>query len=345
MNHLEMTANHPVSGGRGGAGIVVGLLGPTAVGKTAVAVELACRVGTRVISCDSMQVYRGFPVLTNQPTVDVNKGVVHEMVGIVDPGETFSAGQYAARVRPLIEEDLAEHGWALVVGGTGLYMRAALAPLDAAPAVHEETRQRLEARAAVEGPAALHAELARLDPVAAAAIDPRNTRRVMRALGVIVSVGRPWSGRADLWDPHYYHPTLVVGLTLDREELYRRIDLRTYRMVQDGAVEEVERLRGQGVRGEESHEGPFTGSCEGSHTGVRSAIGYQELCRFLDGAQTLEETVSQIAAATRRYARRQLTWLRKLNDAVIIDVRNGTPEEIAEHILALALSRDHPKGV
>ncbi len=346
----------------GEAGVVIGLLGPTGVGKTAVALALAKllakewplppgstpgigaqRAGplatgaerpARIISCDSMQVYRGFPVLTNQPTGDGVETISHVAVGFVDPDQEFSVAQYSAYVRPLIAENLSARGWALVVGGTGLYMRAALAPLAVAAGGDPELRARLEARASGEGIAVLYRELARLDPEAAAAIEPRNSRRVIRALEAITLTGGQWSGRDDLWTPSYYHPTLLVGLVADRKELYRRIDLRAGRMLRQGAIEEVRRFR-EALSSEEAQPGG---------PGIRSAIGYPEICRFLDGEQTLEDTVTQAAAATRRYARRQLTWLRKLKDAVIIDGQGREPLEVAQDMLALARSGDHTRG-
>jgi tRNA dimethylallyltransferase len=306
--------------------MVVGLLGPTGVGKTAVASELARLLGARVISCDSMQVYRGFPVLTNQPSVEESAACGHELVGCVEPGQTFSAAEYAARARLLIEDDLDGAGWALVVGGTGLYMRAALAPLAVAAGGNPTLRDRLEARAAADGPGALHAELARLDPAAAQAIDCRNVRRVIRALEAVTTTGKAWSGRDDLWSPAYSHPTLVVGLVLERTELCSRIDARAARIFNEGAVEEVRRFREQSAPTESQPGG----------AGIRSAIGYPEICRYLDGQQTATDTIDQIAAATRRYARRQLTWLRKLEDAVIIDVRDTAPRQTAQKIADLA---------
>ena len=333
-----------------GLGVVIGLLGPTAVGKTAVGVELARLLADRsagrsasgsisqstgpVISCDSMQVYRGFPVLTNQPGAGGARVVPHTLVGLVDPSLEFSTVEYAEQARPLIAEGLASRGWALLVGGTGLYMRAALAPLAVAEYGDPELRARLEARAAAEGAAALHTELACLDPAAARAIDARNIRRVVRALEVVMLSGQTWSGRSDLWAPAYYNPTLVVGLVAQREELYRRIDARAARIIDEGAVGEVRRFRQE--RGPEGAQ-PGSG-------GIRSAIGYPEICRYLDGQQTRDETVIQVAAATRRYARRQLTWLRKLGGAVIIDAHERGPGEVAEEVLALALSGEHTKG-
>jgi len=307
------------------ASVVIGLLGPTAVGKTAVAAIVARSLGVRVISCDSMQVYRGFPVLTNQPSPGGMRGVEHMLVGFVDPVRSFSAAEYAACARPLVAADAEQVGAAVVAGGTGLYLRATLAPLAVAPG-DPAVRAGLEARAAAEGGAALHAQLAGLDPKAAEAVDPRNARRVIRALEAVLVGGKEWSGRDDLWNPRYDRLTLVVGLTLERADLYARIGSRASRMVEEGAVDEVRRFRE-----EHGREATAPGG-----SGIRSAIGYREICRHLDGELTREEAAEQIAGATRRYVRRQLTWLRKLKDAVIIDVHDRDPEGIAREILDLA---------
>lgn len=152
--------------------LVVGVLGPTVVGKTAVGVALARVLGVRVISCDSMQIYRGFPVLTDQPSLEEQAAAPHALVGVIDPRMSCTAAEYAALARPLIDEDLNATGRGLVVGGTGLYMRAALAPLAVAARADPEIRARLEKRAEIEGPEVLYAEFARFDPQAAAGIDP-----------------------------------------------------------------------------------------------------------------------------------------------------------------------------
>ncbi len=342
-----------------GPGTVIGLLGPTGVGKTAVAVALAAATGVSVISCDSMQLYSGFPVLTNQPTLEEACLVRHEMVGVIDPEQTFSAGEYAAAVQPLIEAELTRTGWALLAGGTGLYLRAALAPLAMAPVVDLRLRRTLEAQAAAEGPVSLHAELAELDPAAAAAIGPANTRRLIRALEVIQATGRPWSGRDDLWEPTYYNPTLLVALTLERAELCRRIDQRAEAIVRGGAVEEVRRYLeakteitaakpgvAQKTRSStvaEAAQGGAELHIGRAESGIESAIGFREVRRLAEGRQSVEETVAQVATATRRYARRQATWLRKLRGAVIIDVHDRGPGEIADHLLKVALSGEHTK--
>lgn len=314
-----------MSHGAGDQGVVIGLLGPTAVGKTAVAAALAQELGVRVISCDSMQVYSGFPILTNQPSAREMTEVEHALVGFLDPLAVFSAVEYAALAQPLLEDDLDRSGYALVAGGTGLYLRAAVAPLAVAPG-DPEVRARLEERAAAEGSDALHSELARLDPVAAASVDPRNARRVIRALEAVSVAGGAWSGRDDLWNPLYSHPTLVVGLTLDRSRLYPRIDARAGRMLREGAVDEV-----LGFRQRYGLEATQPGG-----PGIRSAIGYSEISRYLSDEISREEAAAEMAAATRRYARRQSTWLRKVRDAVMIDVQDRDPDDIVREILALA---------
>jgi tRNA dimethylallyltransferase len=327
-----------------GPGTVIAVLGPTGVGKTAVAVTLAARLGTRVVSCDSMQVYRGFPVLTNQPTAKEQGLARHEMVGVIEPSEVYSAGQYAADVAAFVDADVRDCGWALLVGGTGLYLRAALAPLAMAPSVNSQVRCHLEERAAREGPGALHRELLDLDPAAAYAIGFNNTRRLVRALGVILSTGQGWSGRDDLWHPAYRHRTLIIGLTLERADLYRRIDERSRSIVR-GAAEEVRRhLQTKPPPAPDIGDKiQADGSAVSAPAGIESAIGYREIKRHVLGGQSFDDTVSQVATATRRYARRQLTWLRKLEDAVIIDVRDRSPREVADQIMQLALSGEHTK--
>ena len=217
--------------------LVIGIQGPTGVGKTEVGVALARLLGTRIISCDSMQVYAGFPVLTNQPRGLEHASHLHELVGCVDAGRSLSAGEYAAMAKPLVDRELASCSWALVVGGSGLYMRAVLAPLATAKAMDLQQREVLETRAEHEGIDSLYQQLTELDPQAARCIDRRNARRVVRALEVVLGGHGLWSGRGDLWSPSYYHPTMIVGLVTDRGLLAGRILARAERMFDEGAVE------------------------------------------------------------------------------------------------------------
>ncbi len=312
-------------------GKVIGILGPTGVGKTAVAAHVAKLLGTRVISCDSMQLYRDFPVLTNQPTLAETGGVEHALVACLDPGTHCTAAAYAELARPLIAADLRERGAAVVAGGTGLYVRAALAPLAVAPR-DDDLRCRLEQRLAERGLADLFEELVRRDPEAARAVDPNNPRRVVRALEAVLC-GRHWSGRNDLWDPAYYHPTVIFALSLERDELYRRLEVRTRRMLETGAIEEVRRFHEAVGRERALPGGP----------GIRSAIGYREIWRYLEGEASFEDTVAQMTVATRRYVRRQVTWLRKVKGAVIIDLQRMEPEEAARKIVDLVWAGAAPR--
>ncbi len=294
------------------------------------AIRVACALGVRVISCDSMQLYRGLPVLTNQPSPEERALVEHALVGVADPDEEWTAATYAGHATAAVDADIARCGWALIVGGTGLYLRAALAPL-AIPSGHDPIlRARLEERAAGEGPDVLYEELRVLDPVAASRIHPHNVRRVVRALEVTIATGpQAWSGRDDLWRPAYRHPTTIIGLSMERSLLYERIDARALQMIGGGGVDEVaaDRTRRSRTPGAESY---------GGARGVCKAIGYAEISAYLDGDATREQTVDRLAAATRRYARRQLTWMRKVPDAVIIDASSRAAADIAADVLILA---------
>lgn len=302
---------------------VFALFGPTGVGKTAVAVELARRFGARMISCDSMQIYRGFPVLTNQPTDADRRGVAHEFIGVADTEEEWNVADYGRAAQRVIDEDISRHGAAVIAGGTGLYLRAALAPLAVPEAADRAVAEDLLRRAETEGPDALHRELRGFDPEAAERIPATNLRRVIRALEVVRTAGPgAWSGRDDLWAPRYRHPTVLVALEAERSALYRRVDARARSMVREGAVEEVR-----------AHRARVGAGAAGPPRGVRRAIGYREIEAYLEGRLSLEQATERLAAATRRYIRRQTTWMRKLQDAVIIDATHRSPEEVADLIV------------
>jgi tRNA dimethylallyltransferase len=294
---------------------VVAIFGPTAVGKTAVAIELADRLRERgehpiAVSCDAIQVYRGLEVLSGAPDAAERERLEHELVGVVDVTEEFSAGRFAQRARKLIDASTAAGRTPIVVGGTGLYMRAALADLDLRPPVPTAVRGEVEALVATHGPAVAHSEL---EPDVACRIHPNDRKRVARALELQrVGIDPPERGTR-LWTAHLRHPTMLAGIVADRAELAERIDRRVDAMVAAGAAEEARAAIAAGA----------------SRTAL-AALGFEEL---------LAGDVAAAKAAHLRYARRQTTWLRKMAGVETIDRSGRDDREVAAAILAL-LGRD-----
>jgi tRNA dimethylallyltransferase len=295
---------------------VLALFGPTGVGKTAVAIALAERLRERdenpvAISADALQVYRGLELLSGAATPDEQERLEHRLLSFVDPGETFSAGRFAARAHAEIDAALAAARRPIVVGGTGLYLQAALTDLELRPPPDPAVRERLQRELAARGPEALHAELARRAPAAAAAIEPRDRTRVTRALELLEMGEEPAPAGADsrLWTARLRHPTLLCGLTMERAALYERIDERVDAMLAAGAADEVRRADAAGA----------------SRT-ARAALGFEELLRGDPAA---------MKRRTRNYARRQLTWLRRLPAVHEIDMTGRPPEEAAEAVLRI----------
>ncbi len=292
---------------------VLALFGPTGVGKTDVAVALAARLRERgadpvAVSADALQVYRGLEVLTGAADVAQRAALEHRLVGVLDVTETFSAGRYARLAHAEIDGALAAGRTPVVVGGTGLYLRAALADLDLRPPPAPGVRERLEAELVAAGPQALHARLAAAHPAAAAAIDPRDRTRIVRALE-LADAGLPPPARdaSRLWTRDTRHPTRLVGLVMDREALVARIHARVAAMVAAGAAEEVRRA-----------------DAAGASPTARAAVGFAELLRG---------DVAAMEVRTRRYARRQVTWMRKLPDVELVDVTGRDAAAVAAELL------------
>jgi tRNA dimethylallyltransferase len=272
---------------------VIAIFGPTGVGKTAVAVELAELLRDRrpvAISADALQVYRGLEALTGAAGPEERERLEHRLVGVVGPEEEFSAGRFAELARREIDDALAGGRLPIVVGGTGLYLQAALSDLELRPPPPAELRRRIEAELDADGPEAVHARLASRAPEVAAGIEPGDRTRVGRATELLEMGETPAPTGADsrLWTASMRHPTLLAGLTMDREALYERIDARVERIVAAGAAEEVRLAEAAGA----------------SRT-ARKALGYEELLRG---------DVKAMKRRTRNYARRQLTWMRKLEN-------------------------------
>ncbi len=278
------------------------VVGPTACGKTRMGVLLAQRCGGEVVSCDSMQLYRGMSIGTAAPTCEETGGVPHHMVGVVDPREPYSVARYAEEAGKCVDEILARGARPIVVGGTGLYLDALLAGHGfAAGQRGGAVRERLESRFDAEGGDALLAELRAIDPESAARIEGVNRKRIIRALEVYYETGKTQTQHhreTQQLPPRY--GAVFLGFTFeDRETLREAIDRRVEAMVGQGLFDEVRALLDSGVPRDST---------------ALQAIGYKECLAFLDGAASREQAVEEIKLRSRQYAKRQLTWLRRNPD-------------------------------
>lgn len=275
---------------------VVVICGPTAAGKTAVGIEVARALGGEIVSADSMQVYRHMDIGTAKPTAEEQAAVRHHLIDVVEPDEPFDAAAYLAGGRRALV-DLRQRGKVpVVVGGTGLYIKALLYGLFQSHARDPDVRARLRAEAEALGTAALHARLARHDPATAARLHPNDALRILRALEVLAVTGRPIS---ELQRAHRFGDApfrvLKVGLALGREALYRRIDRRVEAMLAAGLEDEVRALLARGY---------------GPQLKPMQSIGYSHLTAYIAGEVSLAECVRTLQRDTRRFAKRQLTWFR-----------------------------------
>ena len=296
---------------------VVGLIGPTALGKTDIAICLAERLGGEIVSADSMQVYTGLPLLTNQPSAAQLARVPHHLVAAVPPTCEFSVAQYARLAHAAMDDVSRRERWVILEGGSGLYVRAALGGLSFGTPPDVELRRRLEAQATGDT-RGLAARLQSLDPETAARVDLANPRRVVRALEIVLTQGTPLSTaqRDRLWSGQTRYPHILFALEAAREELHRRSDERVDLMLARGLVDEVRHLRAAGTV---------------SRT-LAQAIGVREIGAYLDGTSSLEEAAAAIKTRTRRYVSRQLTWMRKLPDAARIPAGGSSPADVAANI-------------
>lgn len=288
------TGSSPVAGGVDG-GRVLAVVGPTAADKSELAIEAAPGLGAEIVSVDSTMVYRGMDIGTDKPAPNVLARVPHHLVDVVDPSHTMTVAEFQRMARAAIADILARGRTPLLVGGSGLYFRAAVDALEF-PGTAPGIRARLELEAEDVGAEALFARLSLLDPDAAVRMEPANVRRTVRALEVIELTGRPFSSFRTAWDePRSLYELTVAGLTHPRPELDRRIDARVDSQIERGLVGEVRRLVEEGFRS--------------SLTSVQ-VLGYAQVLAHLDGGTSLEEAVAETKRRTRRYARRQLSWFR-----------------------------------
>jgi tRNA dimethylallyltransferase len=292
---------------------VLALFGPTGVGKTAVAIAVADRLRAQggrpvAVSADALQLYAGLEILTGAATAAERARLEHRLLGFLPIDARCSAGEFAQLAHAEIDGLVAQGAIPIVVGGTGLYLRAALADLDLRPPAPADVRARLEADVAARGAPALHAELARRAPWAAAAIAPTDRQRIVRALELdAIGALEPPPAESQLWTSETRHPTRLVGLVMEREALYARIDARVDEMVAAGAIEEVRAAH-----------------AAGASPSARQALGFDEL---------LQGDIEAMKRRTRNYAKRQLTWMRKLPGAELVDVTGRGADDVARELV------------
>ena len=294
---------------------VIGIVGPTASGKTALSLLAAKRLSGEIICMDSMQIYRGMDIGTAKPTVEERAAVPHHLLDILDPAQEYSVSQYASDARRTIEKVAVP----LLVGGTGMYLQSLSLPMDyGAVAGDEGLRRKYHEIADTKGPEALHRLLAAADPETAARLHPNDVRRVVRALEVYDLTGVPLSRQKMPGPEDAPYDFQLYALDLPRDALYSRVEKRVDQMMRDGLLEEVKRLRDSGLS-------PAAQSMQG--------LGYKELWPVLEGNASLPDAVSLIKLRTRHYAKRQLTWFKRDGRIRWVPYQPGDPlEPIAEMI-------------
>lgn len=297
------------------------ILGPTASGKSALAIRLAEKLGGEVVCCDSTQVYRHFDIGTGKVPLDQRRGIPHHLLDSVEPDEVFTAGEYRRRATGVLQEISSRGKQPILAAGTGLYLRALLEGLADAPQRSEELRARLREIASERGAEHLHGILSRLDPASASRIAPRDAQKVIRALEVRLLSGKPVSElhRRPRSGLEGFQVT-KIGLSPARQALYARIDRRVQEMIQAGWLGEIQQLIKSGVSRDSK---PFT------------FIGYPHLRDHLEGKITLPEALVHIQRATRQYAKRQITWFRRETEVLWLHMFGDDPEALNQSLAAL----------
>lgn len=314
---------------------LVAIVGPTAVGKSLVAIEVARRLDTEILTADSRQVYRGMDLGTDKPALTEQQGVAHRLIDLVDPDEPFNAGLYRRHAAEVIERLHHRRRLPLVAGGTGLYVRTLLKGLCEAPPTDPAVRARLRREAAEQGPERLYARLVSVDPLSASRLHPRDTSKVIRALEVHQLADRPMS---DFQRRHGFaerpYRSLVLGLNRDRGALYGRIEARIDRQLREGLIDETARLLARGYQRDNA-------SMKG--------LGYRHAAAFLAGEYDRTEMIRRFKRDTRRFAKRQLTWFRGEPDIQWLWIEESeTPSRTAERVIErierfLAEIEQHPR--
>lgn len=293
------------------------LIGPTAVGKTELSIKLAKKYNGEIISGDSMQIYKGMDIGTAKISKDEMDGVPHHLIDIKDPEESFSVAEFQELVRTKIFEVQSRGALPMIVGGTGLYIQSVIYDYQfSEESGDEEFRRKYELKAIEEGNLSIHNKLREIDPESANRIHPNNTRRVVRALEIYHCTGKKASEYLKEQKRELLYDVAMIGLTMDREKLYDRINKRVDTMIIEGLVDEVRGLYEKNIRDVQSIQ----------------AIGYKELYDYFDGKVSLEEAIEQLKQNSRRYAKRQLTWFRNKMDVSWFDMtkESDRPKKILE---------------
>jgi len=305
------------------------IAGPTGVGKTAASVYLAKKLDTEIISCDSMQIYRGMNIGTAKVTPEEAMGVIHHMTDIVDPSDNFSVADYVSMATPIVYELSARGKVALAVGGTGLYADSLIKGIEFCEGgtADEDYRKKMTDLSSEKGPEYVHNLLREVDPVSADGIHPNNVKRVIRALEYYHMTGERISHHNEMTKQTASpFETVRLYFTRDREALYRRIDLRVDMMIEAGLKEEVEALIKNGT---------------GRNSTAMQALGYKEIADALEGKMSFEEAVELIKRDSRRYAKRQLTWFKRDKEGIWINLDEfDSPQQVAQRCVEILKERN-----
>lgn len=292
------------------------IVGPTAVGKTKISIELAKKLNGEIISGDSMQIYRYMDIGTAKVKPEEMNGIPHHLIDIKEPNEPFSVVEFQEKVKHLIREINQRGKLPIIAGGTGLYIQSVIYNYNFSDATsNQKLRQELEKEADKYGAETLYQRLQTIDPESAKRIHPNNLRRVIRALEVYLETGltmMEYEKRQQTDDLPYHH--IITGLTMDREVLYDRINQRVDQMIRDGLIEEVQALYEKGFK----------------HSQAMQAIGYKEMVEYLEGLKDKEEAIELLKRNSRRYAKRQLTWFKNKMDVHWFDVTKVNQKSLPE---------------
>ena len=301
---------------------LVVILGPTAVGKSRIAVEVAKNLGSEILTADSRQVYRGMDVGTDKPSLRAREGIAHHLIDLVDPDEPFNAGLFRRHAAAAIDQCYRRRRLPLLVGGTGLYVRTLLQGLCNAPPSDPVVRARLRNEVREQGPQALYARLVLVDPLTAAKLHPHDTSKVLRALEVYDQSGLPLSSfQAGHGFGERPFSALVIGLNRERDYLYRRIEQRIDWQLTHGLIDETQTLLNKGY---------------GLDSPAMKGLGYRQVASYLAGDYTWDEMVNVFKRDTRRFAKRQMTWFRREPELTWLMVEESEPlEQTASRVMEM----------